>query len=272
MGHLAVHDSEDTPLLFPRHQATRMRVSLVTTDEAGQQRTAHDTWHPSDHFDLNSLLRSARDEVIDQEIFAQLIREAAMLPTATVSVSERLIVIEASQNSELRFELVSYKFSCHPKVFNYMAKVESDIPTESPFGSVTSLEDRAICDLIHSSLILLLLRAHAFTRNQRLSLPSSYSTNKQRPSPVNPPLLLPVFNMLQYRLFCSRVEMELKHVDQAMSRAGVPSKVQFIAIGETGTQLVGYLQGEDRSRIGGDAILRVNNRWIPLVLFVCLPF
>jgi mediator of RNA polymerase II transcription subunit 17, fungi type len=110
MAYLAVHDSEDTPLVFPRHQATRMRVSLVTTDEAGQQYTAHDTWHAPSQSDLNTLLCSARDEVIDQEIFAQLIREAAMLPTATVSVSETLIVIEASQNSELRFELVSPSF------------------------------------------------------------------------------------------------------------------------------------------------------------------
>jgi mediator of RNA polymerase II transcription subunit 17, fungi type len=107
MAHLAVHDSDETPLLFPRHAPTRLRVSLATTDAAGQQRIAHDTWHPSDQSDLDSLLRVARDEVIDQEIFALLIKEAAMLLTATVNVSERLIVIEASQNSELRFELVS---------------------------------------------------------------------------------------------------------------------------------------------------------------------
>ena len=116
MAHLAVHDSEDTPLLLPRHQATRMRVSLVTMDDVGQHHTAHDTWRPLDHSDLNCLLRSARNEIIDQEVFAQLIKEAALLPTATVSVSERLIVIVASQNSELRFELVSQIFSSYDTV------------------------------------------------------------------------------------------------------------------------------------------------------------
>ena len=84
-----------------------MRVSLVTMSSTGQEIAVHDTWDSLDHSDFNSLLHLARDEAIDQEIFAQLIREAAMLPTATVSVSERLIVIEASQNTELRFELVS---------------------------------------------------------------------------------------------------------------------------------------------------------------------
>jgi len=141
-----------------------------------------------------------------------------------------------------------------------MVEIESDIPAEPPFSSAAAPEDRAICDLIRSSLILLLLRAHAFTRNQRLALPSSYLTTKQRPLPVLPPLLLPVFNMLQYRLFCRRVEAELKNMDQALSRAGVPSKVRFNAVGETGMQLVNHLRGEDRLRIGGDAMLRVNNR------------
>lgn len=52
---------------------------------------------------------------------------------------------------------------------------------------------------------------------------------------------------------------------QAMSQAGVPSKVRFNAVGETGTQLVDFLRGEDHSRIGGDAVLRVDNRSVPSV-------
>jgi mediator of RNA polymerase II transcription subunit 17, fungi type len=75
--------------------------------------------------------------------------------------------------------------------------------------------------------------------------------------------------MLQYRLFCSRVEMELKNMGQALSQAGVSSKVRFNAVGETGTQLVDFLRGEDHSRIGGDAVLRVDNRLVPLI---CLSF
>ena len=78
-------------------------------------------------------------------------------------------------------------------------------------------------------------------------------------------MLQPVYNMLQYRLFCNRIEMELKNMGQAMSQAGVPSKVRFNAVGETGTQLVDFLRGEDHSRIGGDAVLRVDNRSVPSV-------
>lgn len=52
-------------------------------------------------------LQAAQREVVEQEIFSMLIREAGNLPTASARVSEQLIVIEAAQNTELRFELVS---------------------------------------------------------------------------------------------------------------------------------------------------------------------
>ena len=68
--------------------------------------------------------------------------------------------------------------------------------------------------------------------------------------------------MLQYKLFCERVEKELRSMEQALQRIGVPSQVRFDAIGETGKQLVDHLRGDDWSRIGGDAILRVDNRFV----------
>ena len=79
---------------------------MVTTEESGEQRTVHNSHYDSDSQDLNSLLGFARNEIVDQEIFSQLIKEAATLPTAAASVSERLIIIELSKNLELRFELV----------------------------------------------------------------------------------------------------------------------------------------------------------------------
>lgn len=50
---------------------------------------------------------------MEQEIFGMLIREAGNLPTASARVSERLIVIEAAQGVELRFELVSATTNIH---------------------------------------------------------------------------------------------------------------------------------------------------------------
>lgn len=55
---------------------------------------------------LGGALERAQIESLEKEIFGQLITEAANLPTASARVSERLIVIDAAETMELRFELV----------------------------------------------------------------------------------------------------------------------------------------------------------------------
>lgn len=55
---------------------------------------------------LQISLHEAQREVLEQEIFSLLIRDASTLPTSSVRVSERLLVVEATQDSEIRFELV----------------------------------------------------------------------------------------------------------------------------------------------------------------------
>jgi len=120
------------------------------------------------------------------------------------------------------------------------------------------MDEGAVCDLIHKSLVILLLRWHKFTRNHRLSAAAVAGGPKTR-LPL-PQLLLPIVNTLQYKLFCDRVQTELYAMDKALVRAGITSKIRFNAVGETGMQLVDFLRGEDRVRIGGDALFRVNNR------------
>lgn len=55
---------------------------------------------------LDAALRVAQQEVVEQEIFSLLVKEAGNLPTSMARVSERLIVLDAAQGVELRFELV----------------------------------------------------------------------------------------------------------------------------------------------------------------------
>ena len=61
---------------------------------------------PEDGDPLQATLREAQREVLEQEIFSLLIRDASVLPTSSVRVSERLLVVEATQDTEIRFELV----------------------------------------------------------------------------------------------------------------------------------------------------------------------
>jgi mediator of RNA polymerase II transcription subunit 17 len=55
---------------------------------------------------LQASLREAQREVLEQEIFSLLIRDASILPTSLVRVAERLLVVEATQDTEIQFELV----------------------------------------------------------------------------------------------------------------------------------------------------------------------
>lgn len=78
------------------------------TDADGVRHIAHNSVQVPDIESLDGSLRDAQAEVVQQEIFSVLIKEASNLPTASVRVSERLIVIEAARGIDLRFELVCW--------------------------------------------------------------------------------------------------------------------------------------------------------------------
>jgi mediator of RNA polymerase II transcription subunit 17 len=60
---------------------------------------------------LQASLREAQREVLEQEIFSLLIRDAGILPTSLVRVAERLLVVEATQDTEIRFEQVRLEYA-----------------------------------------------------------------------------------------------------------------------------------------------------------------
>ena len=97
---------DGTSLEFPARQRTRLRVSIIRVSPDGSRRIAYNVLSDPDDGTLDGALRAAQAEVVEQEVFAALIREASNLPTASAEVSERLIVIDAAQSTELRFELV----------------------------------------------------------------------------------------------------------------------------------------------------------------------
>lgn len=99
----------ENALEFPVRQRTRLRVSLARIHPDGTRQTSHSLLTSLEDGSLDSTLRAAQAEVVEQEIFSLLIKEASSLPTASAEVSERLIVIDAAQNTELRFELVSQR-------------------------------------------------------------------------------------------------------------------------------------------------------------------
>jgi hypothetical protein len=113
VGQLTTQIGVSSKVEFRHLQDVRLRVTLAITGdgpEAGRVVRGHNTWANEEDKEITPLeasLHAAQREIVEHELFAALVREAGTLPTASASVSEQLIVIEAAQGIELRFELVS---------------------------------------------------------------------------------------------------------------------------------------------------------------------
>ncbi|KAG8218859.1 subunit 17 of mediator complex-domain-containing protein [Butyriboletus roseoflavus] len=242
VAHLSTHETETNMLMFPHRQSLRLGISLAIVDSAGVTHTAHNSVELPEDPSLEMSLTGAQREIVDEEIFAILIREASSLPTSSARVAERIIIIDVDHGTELRFEMVDVnenlrEISCGPQTLS------------------------ATCDLIHAILQALLLTMHASDKSKRVSGPGS-----ERPLTVSniqpsPELLQPVIDLLQYQQFCVKIKAELDKMVSALAHAGVPCTLRFHPVGETGQSLQRRLTGENvLKRVGGEALLRLDER------------
>ncbi len=189
--------------------------------------------------------------------------ESGRLPTASARVSERLIVLEAAQNVQLKFELVS--IPCHEiELADRDSQVNSDAIQEADFsqGSVKS-------SLLAVIFPLLLTRAHYALKSRRL-MPKSHLTAATRQVPFQQSILHLVVDIVQYQVFCDRLDGEIKKFEGALSAAGLSRKVQFRRLGQGfgGKGLVECLSPEnatpdkeDHICLSGDILVRIDNRF-----------
>ncbi|TFK55925.1 hypothetical protein OE88DRAFT_1716574 [Heliocybe sulcata] len=237
IGHMPTFETSSNVLELPHRQKTRLRIRLSTLDESGRRTASQNRLLVPREDTVDGALAAAQRELIEQEVFSLLIRESSSLPSASSRVSERLIVIEAAQNTELAFELVDSD------------SIEQ--PDEPP-----DLGD-AKCDLIFAALHLLLLRIHTHFKTQRLRNDPALSQN---PPPPAPAILQPVLEALQYEVFCSRVNVEVEKMTGALRAAGVPSTMRLNSVGETGQALVELFNDRNGGRLSGDIVVRIGTR------------
>lgn len=118
-----------------------------------------------------------------------------------------------------------------------------------------------MCDLIFSALHVLLLRAHAYVKTQRIGRAGIAKPGPASTTPPSPPLLQPIADVLQYRVFCDRVHTEVTKMARGLAAGGVPVRLRANRVGESGEQLVAMLTATDTAQsIGGETVLRVDNR------------
>ncbi|ESK94521.1 rna polymerase ii mediator complex component srb4 [Moniliophthora roreri MCA 2997] len=233
-------------LVFPHRQNTRLRIGVTSTRADGSRVVAYNNTSESiAHEESLGILKTAQREVIEQEIFAQIGKEAGTLPTASARVSERLIHIDAAQNTELTFELIDNKASISEAVDSI---------------------DQAKCDFIYYYLLALLLRRHAYHKQRRLGSGSAGSLMQkttQGQSEAAPAILEPVIHLLQYQVFTRRVNIELNTACTALNKAGIQTTLRFNAVEEIGKELVNLVANQDieNMTVGGEAVLRVDGRY-----------
>ncbi|KAH7887696.1 subunit 17 of mediator complex-domain-containing protein [Phlebopus sp. FC_14] len=241
VAHLATYESEPDVLVLPHCSRTRLCVSLIMTDQSGGIHKGNNTRMPPERSSLESSLKTAQREIVDEEVFSVLIREANNLPTVSARVAERLIVIDAAPGIELQFEMV-------------------DIDASVSFGPDKSDVLSATCDLIYHILQALLLSLHDIRKSQRIAT----AFVRPQPSAASPPrsdLLQPIIDLLQYQRFCDRIKAELDRMISSLQRAGVPCTLRFDPVGEAGENLQHRLTADDALKtIGGEALLRIYDR------------
>ncbi|TDL29591.1 hypothetical protein BD410DRAFT_848954 [Rickenella mellea] len=244
IGHMANWSAESNPLAitFPMQQKTRLRVLLSWNDDGKERKTFTNKIKYEQESSLDDTIRAAQRQVVEQEIFSELLKEAGNLSTASARLSERLIVIEAAQGLDLQFELVD-------------AEVLED-------ESSTEVNDvgGAMCDLIFSTLHILLLRSHNQMKSFRLG-----STGSSRQSGTlrvlsTPVILQPIIDLLQYRVFCDRIKAELSRMVDALSNTHISATLRFEPIGESGEQLVKSMVNDVKTMASGEAVLRIDHR------------
>ncbi|KAJ7700145.1 subunit 17 of mediator complex-domain-containing protein [Mycena rosella] len=238
VGRMPTYESPSEPLVFPYRQNMRLFISVSKVSDAGKQVQSQNTMPAADVSSLDGALRAAQQEIVEQEIFSLLVKEAGSLPTASARVSERLIVIGAAQAVELKFELLD----------------ADSLPAEAPAVS------HAKCDFIYYALQALLLRMHGYVKRQRLGTAGIFRVPGAAEASQPPLLLRPVIDLLQYEVFCGRIKAEIHAMLGALTAVGIPSTLRFEPIGGTGFGLVDLIDKNDDKAIGGEAVLRIDNR------------
>lgn len=106
-------------------------MALITLASDGTRKVAHSLVPESEDGSIDGSLRAAQAEVVEQEVFSFLINEASNLSSASTEVSERLIIIDAAQAIELRFELVRLRLHVHSSPFVFASHPLNPRSTET---------------------------------------------------------------------------------------------------------------------------------------------
>ena len=194
------------------------------------------------------MLAELQREVVEREIYSELVGNVSYLMTAPAWVREGTISVDISSSPE-----VVLKLGMLP---------ESELEASPLEGSDPATN--ALCDAVYHALRLVLLRVHAFNRKFYKGFVNPLT---QLPRPM---LLQGIVELFQYYLFVQKLEGHLGALVGGLERAGVDVLMRFNRLGSTAEELIGllatsYSSGEEGGQrsMGGEVILHVAKRCVP---------
>lgn len=121
-----------------------------------------------------------------------------------------------------------------------------------------------LCDLIVAALRVLLVRGHGYAKAKRLGGSESSRANPPNTSAIaqQPHILQKITDFTQYHVFCRRLKEELDKTVKTLSEVGIKTLLRFNPAGESSHQIIKLLTENSDRRLGGDASLYVDERYV----------
>lgn len=76
--------------------------------------------------------------------------------------------------------------------------------------------------------------------------------------------------MLQYRVFCTRLESNLRKAIFALDAVGISTTFSFTPVGEAGQDLISIFCDRGNKTIGGETVIRIDHWYVMVTSFLKL--
>jgi mediator of RNA polymerase II transcription subunit 17 len=125
-----------------------------------------------------------------------------------------------------------------------------------------------LCNLVIAVLRVLLVRGHGYEKGKRLGgSETSWVNLLKTPSAIQQPhILQKITDFIQYHVFCRRLKEELDKTVETLYEVGIKVLLRFNPAGESSHQIIKLLTENGDRRLGGDASLYMDERYIYLTL------
>ena len=81
------------------------------------------------------------------------------------------------------------------------------------------------------------------------------------------PILQQIIDMLQYRVFCTRLKLNLRKAIFALDAVGIPTTFSFTPVGEAGQDLISIFCDRGNKTIGGETVIRIDHWYVMVASF-----